>query len=291
MSHPRILTIHQFEQDIATPEFYCNTFKDHIACHHGTISKPHKHDFYVTVIFTEGEGIHEIDFHTYPIRPGSVFFLKPGQTHHWNYSKNTEGYIFLHSENFYVLEFLSRSLQNFPFYYSAHNTPYLNLNQENIHKMVPYFQLLKREFDAAAILKKQKIIGLIDLIYIDLSRLYLEQAPTDTIKSTTYIKKLRALEKLIENQYLAEKSPAFYADLLNITPKHLNRITQTTLGKTTVALITDRVLLEAKRMLVYSNDSFTNIARHLGYEDYAYFSKLFKQKTGLTPSQFKNTYL
>ena len=78
--------------------------------------------------------------------------------------------------------------------------------------------------------------------------------------------------------------------MMNITPKHLNRITQNIIGKTTSEVILDRILLEAKRVILHTGKSFSEIAIGLGYEDYAYFSRLFKQKTGLTPSQFLKTY-
>ena len=101
---------------------------------------------------------------------------------------------------------------------------------------------------------------------------------------------LRQLEQNIESYYKENKSAAFYASTLNITPKHLNRITKTTLNKTTTELITERILLEAKRLIVHSNNSLSNIAELLGYEDYSYFSKIFKKHTKITPIQFKKKY-
>jgi len=55
-------------------------------------------------------------------------------------------------------------------------------------------------------------------------------------------------------------------------------------------LITERVLLESKRLIVHSDNSLSAIAEILGYEDYAYFSKVFKAKTNMTPLEFKKSY-
>ena len=82
---------------------------------------------------------------------------------------------------------------------------------------------------------------------------------------------------------------AVYA-AINLSAKHLNRISQSAVGKTAGEIILDRVLLEAKRELILQRDSFAQIAHLLGYEDYAYFSRLFKKKTGETPSAFINRY-
>jgi AraC-like DNA-binding protein len=82
------------------------------------------------------------------------------------------------------------------------------------------------------------------------------------------------------------KFPSEYASLLNITERHLNRITKTCLNKTPTELISDRVILEAKRMFIHSNYNIAEVAGELGYFDSSYFSKLFKKKTKLTPKQF-----
>ena len=90
--------------------------------------------------------------------------------------------------------------------------------------------------------------------------------------------------------YKTEKSVTFYANMLNITAKHLNRITKVTINKTSTELITERVILEAKRLIVHSKKPLSITAETLGYNDYAHFSKLFKLKTGITPLRFKKKY-
>ncbi|MCY1313949.1 HTH-type transcriptional activator Btr [compost metagenome] len=95
---------------------------------------------------------------------------------------------------------------------------------------------------------------------------------------------------MIEKNYITEKSPSQYADWMNISPKHLNRITKTVIGKTASEVIADRIILEAKRRFLHTKNSFSAIAESLGYEDYAYFSKLFKKSSGLTPTGFLKLY-
>ncbi|MBL4593138.1 MAG: AraC family transcriptional regulator [Flavobacteriales bacterium] len=147
------------------------------------------------------------------------------------------------------------------------------------------------EYQVFSLLKRQKITSLIDIVYIELSRLCVDEDVSDNKKTNNYALKFRALEEIIEAKFQEEKSPQFYASELNVSPKHLNRITKEMVGKTTTDLITERVILEAKRMLIHAQQSFTEIADELGYEDYSYFSRIFKNKTGENPSVFQTRYI
>ena len=286
-----VLNIHQFEEIQPLEDFYSNDINSHLKKNVDLVYKPHKHDFYLCILFMEGSGIHEIDFSSYVIKPGSVFFLKPGQTHSWNFDSKPKGYLFFHTQNFYELTFSNRSLNQFPFFYSQKNTPSLVLTKNQITTLQLKFKELNTEYYQKQAYQKTKITSLINTIYIDLARCYLDSNPKEIDSSLRYIETLRSLEKEIDTFYLTDKSAKFYASRLNISSKHLNRIVKTTLGKTTTDLITERVLLEAKRLIVHSDNSLTAIAEILGFEDYAYFSKVFKSKTKTTPLNFKKKYL
>jgi AraC-like DNA-binding protein len=291
MKNITILQIDQFEQEVPLSDFYSNDMKSHLKNNENHFYKPHSHDFFLCVLFTKASGIHEIDFNTYEVKAGSVFFLKPGQTHYWKFDELPEGYIFFHTQDFYELHFSNSKLEQFPFYYSQKNTPSLNLTPHQTKLLVSRFQDINTEYYQNLPYKKQKTASLINAAYIDLARCCVAFEPSDSNTSHTYIETLRTLEKAINSHYKTEKSASFYANHLNISTKHLNRITKTTLDKTTTDLITERVLLESKRLIVHSDNSLSGIAEILGYEDYAYFSKVFKAKTNMTPLEFKKSYL
>ena len=82
----------------------------------------------------------------------------------------------------------------------------------------------------------------------------------------------------MEQYFKEEKLPSFYAEKLNITLKHLNRICNEILQKTATEVITDRVILEIKRMLIDKQLAVNEVAFKVGYEDYSYFSRIL-QKT------------
>lgn len=285
-----VLDIHQFHDHDSPDEFYVNTLQDHIETRHKDIALPHKHNFYLSVLFTKGSGTHEVDFTYYNVKPGTLFFLNPGQTHHWELSKDIEGYIFFHTQAFYDLHYSQSKISHYPFFYSMHNSPMLQLHGEIYKEVKGLFEKMLEENEGQEIFKTQKLLTLIDLIYIESTRLYTKHNAAAVPAQSPYSIKFRQLEDMIELHYREEKSPAKYASMLNMSAKHLNRITQAVAGKTTSDVILDRVLLEAKKELLLQRDSFAQIAQSLGYEDYAYFSRLFKNKVGETPSGFIKRY-
>jgi len=285
-----VLHISQFLKNKPLHSLYVNSFADHIQINKNLINKPHSHNFYLCVIFTKGTGTHEIDFDTYPIEPGKVFFLKPGQTHFWKFESQPEGYIFFHSQEFYELKFLDHSLNSFPFYYSNQNPPLLQLSKEKLRYLTTVFQELFTEYREENLLREAKIISLIHYIYIELTRAYTADTIIEKLGSNSYANILERLEKLINAHFYTEKLPKFYAEKLSITTKHLNRVVQKAISKTTTTLISERIMLEAKRLIVHSNDNLANVADTLGFSDYAYFSKFFKSNTGMTPMEFRKIY-
>lgn len=290
MKKVSILNIQQFHLDDVTEEFHTNTLKDHLVTRHKDIHLPHKHDFYVTVLFTKGTGIHEVDFTCYEVKPGALFFLNPGQTHHWELSDDTDGYIFLHTQSLYDLHYTNNSISSFPFYYSIYSNPCIYLNNVKLKATLPFFEMLLKEYLANAFLAKEMLISYIDIIYSLSTRTYILSNPGVVNNKDKYYSKFRAFEELVEKEFRNIKLPSAYADILSITSKHLNRISQEVVGKTASDVIMERVILEAKKEIILQKQGFSDIAYSLGYDDYAYFSRIFTKKTGTTPSAFLKRY-
>lgn len=290
MKKVSILKIEQFHDHDTTEDFYANTLQNHLQTRHKDISVPHKHNFYLAVLFTKGSGIHEVDFSSYEVKPGALFFLNPGQTHHWELSDNTDGYIFFHTQAFYDLHYTYNRLNSFPFYYSIYNSPCLYLNNVKKERVQSLFAMLLTEYTNQRILNKEYLTSVADLIYIESTRAYELQNPAMVNNKDKYYEKFRKFEELLEQHFIIEKSPSAYADMLNMTSKHLNRIVQAAVGKTASDVILERIMLEAKKHIILQKQGFAEIAYALGYDDYAYFSRLFTKKTGTTPSAFLKRY-
>lgn len=289
MKNTALLDIGLFSGEGSHNDFYVNRLENHLETFHKDISVPHKHDFYVAVLFTHGSGVHEVDFSSYAVARGALFFLNPGQTHHWELSDNIRGYVFLHTRAFYEQHYAQNRLSQFPFYYSMHNLPVIMLNDDETQSIEELFAYALQESLGNNLMKRQKLLSLVDLIYIESTRAYL-MANKETATTGPYSEIYSRFEALVEKSFLTIKLPSQYADMLNISPKHLNRIAKTVAGKTASDIIQDRVLLEAKKELLLHRGNFSRIAMDLGFEDYAYFSRVFKKRTGETPSGFVDKY-
>lgn len=291
MNSISVLHIDLFQQGKNTSDFYFNTMQNHLATSHRHIEKAHRHDFYATILFTGGSGVHEIDFHTYEVSAGSLFFMSPGQVHSWELSDDIEGYIFFCSQDFYEMHYVNQKLRNFPFFRSVNFPRKLQLDTSELNSTVALMTALQKEYQSQEIMKDGMMLSLMSQIFIQSARLFSRDSNHFAASaSLSYFKHYQEFERLVEAHFTKEKSIAFYAALLNISPKHLNRITQTVVQKTVTEIITERIVLEAKRMLMYLDESLVDIAFRLGYEEYSYFVRVFRKTSGMTPTQFIKMY-
>lgn len=278
-----IYSIQRFNCNAVKSDFYVNSFQNHLITH-PFVEDPHRHNFYLLAFFTKGSGTHEIDFDTFDVCPGSVFMLQPGQMHHWSLSEDVDGYVLFYSQEMYNLYFGEKDIDSFPFYFSIATKPEIVLSQPEVEGLLPYFEMIFRESNANELFKKDKILNLLDVIHIDLARIFQETVAPEI---HSYNVKLKQFRQLLEENFRNEKSAAFYAEGLHITLKHLNRICNETVNKTTTEIISDRVILEAKRMLMDKKLLINEVATKLGYDDYSYFVRFFKKNAEMTPKEFR----
>lgn len=283
-----ILRIDLFSDGFSDSECYINTLSDHLSTSHKHINRPHKHDFYTMVLFTKGSGIHEIEFERYEVRPGSLYYLSPGQTHNWDLSHDADGFVVFHSAEFYNLN-SGLDTANFLFYAQASGWRQPVLPEHEIREFATLFRKIQQEKATAGNKSRFMILSLLTQLYILSERRIDAERPVAAAHDSYHAKHIRFLE-LLEKHYAEVKSIRQYADWLHITPKHLNRINKALVNKTTSDIITGRVILEAKRMLSHTDLNFAEIALRLGYPDYAYFSKVFRKQEGVSPSAFVKGY-
>ena len=270
---------------IDSSHFYYSGLKNHLATHQ-FIQKPHKHDFYIIVVFTQGRGSHTIDFKTYPVEPGSVFFLSPGQVHSWELSSETEGHILFFSTDFYTSTFSRKRLNDYSLFNSIVEFPKLEIDTPETSEVLFFFEKIDQETKSPNWSTKDLLRNYIDTLLILLYR-YKGSKTSFSPEEKLVHNQFQQLELLIDNHFKKHREASFYADQMSLSMKQLNSLCKNTVSKTSSQLILDRVILEAQRLLTHSDLNISEIAYELAFEDSSYFSRLFKKKTNLTPEQFR----
>jgi YesN/AraC family two-component response regulator len=150
---------------------------------------------------------------------------------------------------------------------------------------------IKTEMQNPAMAQYELLISYLKILLITASRLKAGQQP-DESQAVVASKEpfiLQNLKNYIEHHFKTKHSPSDYAGLLNISTKALAKITKKHFNKTLTDLISERIVIEAKRELYLTNKSIKEIAYRLGYEDEYYFSRFFKNNTAISPQMYRDT--
>jgi len=258
---------------------------------HFEVQYPHRHDFFEILFLTKGTGIHIIDFKEYEIKANAIFFLSPGQIHTIEFSQDVEGYIFLFTPEFYLINKANKNkLLEFPFFYHlSEEQPPIYLNE---HNDISFFkEIFKRGIDEIAQESEDTpeiVSAYLDLILLHSKKLYPQQETLILQKSGHLL--VKRFKILIEEHYQENLTVSNYADILNITANHLTETVKSVTGRTSTDLIKDKTILEIKRLLIFTDYTATQIAQLFNFKDQSYFTKYFKKSTGLTPVQFREQH-
>jgi AraC family transcriptional regulator, transcriptional activator of pobA len=266
-------------------DIYVSKISDFVV-QHADLYFPHRHSFYQMVLFTEGSGTHSIDFEEYTVAPHQIYYMAPGQIHTWNFEDGVDGYLINFDENFFT-SFLQNTsfLKKIPLFKQLTNRPTQVLEANCCIEIVELFRKLLSEYAAKKPYQEEILRSILLEILIKIARTQQPQQEDTATKHNFTI--LHNFEQLVEQYFLEKRLPKDYAELLFITPNHLNAICNATIGKPAGEIIRDRILLEAKRLLANSSHTIAEIAFQLNFEDNAYFSRFFKKYTNLTPDEFR----
>jgi AraC-like DNA-binding protein len=151
-----------------------------------------------------------------------------------------------------------------------------------------YVQLMELEFNERR--PQQEIIlrNLLNAFIISAARNIRRKGCVRQMDSNQN-KIVRQFKGLADQHFLNTTQVAQYADMLYVTPGHLNDLIKSVTGKTAKQIIDEKRVMEAKRLLFWGEHTVKQIAGLLNFEDDAYFNRFFKKHTGQTPALFQKT--
>jgi AraC family transcriptional activator of pobA len=247
----------------------------------GEWEQPERHDRHSFFLLEKGAVTIEIDFERYHLQSPTAIYMHPDQVHRIiGFDKVTVCALAVTNEiiNPEYLQLLEEIRPAAPSKLTATAFDHLSqsaslciqITQRTSSQL--YKTLLKDQGNA--------LIGLFIATY-------LEQDPASE-KSTRPAMVTKAFRKALSIDFLKLKRPADYAEKLHLSPAYLNECVKNTTGHPVSYHIQHRVILEAKRLLYHSDQSLKEIANVLGYDDYPYFSRLFRKVTGFSPLTFRD---
>lgn len=235
----------------------------------------HRDDYYIFVLLTEGSAAVEIDFEKKELTPGDILIISPWQVHNKPTGEvwQADGLMLALSP-----EFLSESDTRAIEEYSISPQPF-NPGKDTVQDLIALYSMLERH---------ENNINISKALASAIKSIFVSTLDTSSKNiSGRYISITLKLQKLLHLYLTTQKSPAVYATMLNITEVYLNEAVKGSTGLSAGAYIRNRVIVQAKRKLAYTQLSAKEIAFSLGYEDYAHFSKLFKKNVGKSPTDFR----
>lgn len=274
----------------AEKDLLVEPFGPYLEKHYQNLHHPHRHSFYHLVLFTKGKGSHTIDFQRFTVKPFQIYFMIPGQVHSWHFEGEVDGYL-VHFNESLIHSFLENGhyLERFGFFKGHAERGVCQLPVGEQQHVVGLFESMLAELKGGS---GQKL----DMVRLRLLELFItvERHCKTVQQKNVPSQKLTLLtnfQQLIDKHFKTVRLPKEYADLLYITPNHLNALCQDLVGKTAGELIRDRVLLEAKRLLTNADMTVTEIAYDLDFRDNSYFTRFFKKNVEMTPDEFRKTFL
>lgn len=252
-----------------------------------TLPYPHRHDFFHIVWVERGSGHHIIDEVRYDVRPGTLFFMAPGQVHDFVLSSDAEGFTINFSAEFFALQLQNKNvLAQIPIYDCERPVHVLYTHGAQSDDIGRTITAICNEYEEDQFRSQDMIRSFLFVLLVKASRLLaLQETAVDAGNRAQLL--FRRFKALLEEHFVDAQEPAEYARLLRTTQRALNDAARRCAGSTTAQLIRDRIILEAKRLLAHSGAQVAQVGAQLGFEDPAYFSRCFKKHTGHTPIEFR----
>lgn len=244
---------------------------------------PHRHNYYELLFFIKGGGTHTLDFMEFPIKDHSLHCVSPGQVHQLRRDPSSFGNIIIFSrDQFYMGAEAGDSLFHNSFVNNS-SCPIINLSEDEAADMKISFEQTAKEYSNKQC-SLSIIQGYLRIILLKCTRIFENQFPERKPIAHTRFYDFR---QMVEKDFRQHKLPAYYAGKLNITERKLNEICKAATGHNVSSYITERILLEAKRLLCNSDSRLKEIADFLGFEDPSYFSRFFRSNAGVTAGNFR----
>ncbi len=213
-----------------------------------------------------------------------LFFVAPGQVLTWEVADVTDGILLYFKKEF--LDFYRGSINDdFPFF-DLTGVNYVPLSEDSCQELYADLMQLRKTFQKETLFGHQQLQGL-TLAFLFKCRALHEQFSKERSPRSRQQDLFYRYVQLVNRFFLRYRSIEAYAALLNVTPNYLSTLVKAVSGRSTKSFLDERLVSEAKNLLVYTSLAVAEIADQLQFSESTHFIRFFKKETGLTPADFR----
>lgn len=248
------------------------------------IDYTHKDDYYIFGFVEGGECRICVDFNEYILLRGSAFVMLPEQVHTFVSSERLYAYMLM-VDSLFVEENIRRA-----FIRNSILKQLIVLDGEHFAALKTLFHLLSERID---VLGDDISVSVMKHLSLSVVGMISECVPQNLYMNKDsnwrYMEHTARFVEILRSD-TQRHAPSYYAEKLNISTSYLNEAVKAITGINVTQTIQNEIILRAKRALVYSNKAIKEIAMELGFEDLAYFTRLFSKNTGMSPNAFRKNH-
>lgn len=246
---------------------------------------PLSKDYYQVIWLRKGTLLLEIDFLEYELKHNTLIFIAPCQITKVKKSLDISAQLLKFTPEFFLSPLYNHhKLMRFPFFCPIDSSPLLKMNSLNTSKLEENMKSIVEEYQLGS-QKSNELLSLYTYAFLINTQKLFRVEPRG--RSSKHMDLVLDFKQLVDKNYRDVKLINKYADLLAVSPKYLNEACKTVLNSKANEVLSSRVILEAKRLLAYSNMGVSDVAWYLNFNDLSYFAKYFRKLSGQSPSHFK----
>jgi AraC-like DNA-binding protein len=267
---------------------------DDLSQRHCCLHSPvHRHNWYEIALMQTHSSQLFIDFEEYQLSGSYLLFLSPGQVHTWVGDLNaisTRVVGFMPELFALDLPHFQHTWHKVPFW-SDITPPFVKLEASQATLFTQLFGLAEQRFRFAKPAQTEQMLrAYINLILTEVQANLVDSPTSESDAQFTAPTLLtRKFRLAVEQDFLQRRQVQEYAQQLGVTDNHLVKTVRQTTGRTPKQILQDRLLLEAKRLLIYTPLSAAQIGEQLSFPNPTQFSRWFKSNLGLAPQQFRHS--
>lgn len=248
---------------------------------------PHRIGFHAMMLVTEGSFDHGLDFQTCRFSKNQLIYIAPNQIHHFiKHTRTHQAILLTFRPEILPAELLQIDEKRVPWSIMCYRWPSVTKLQPKetalLEQQLNFLERLDLAVPESSGAAAQYHVCAIIALAFELAKQN-HNEPTDWQSNRQFLQ----FVQLVEESFLSHRDVTWYAKQMDCSQRTLNRVCQGMMGQTAKAFLSERVVIEAKRLLAYEADTVNEVAERLGFGATTNFVRHFKNEAGMTPQQFR----